>query len=69
MRLSTPAAFSLAAGVTAGVVAVIVAVADVVVAAVAAVIVVVVVDRSVHPIEKHADAYNGGGEPLGLEVG
>lgn len=62
MCLSTPAAFFVPA-------------ADVVFAVVAAVfaavldaVVVVVVIRSDHPIEKHADAYNGGGKPLPLLV-
>ena len=63
MSLSTPGTFSVPDAVAdvAVLVAAFAAAADVIV-------VVVVVNREKYAIEKHADAYNGGGKPLPLLV-
>ena len=65
MSLSTPGTFSVPDAVAdvAVLVAAFAAAADVIV-----VVVVVVVNREKYAIEKHADAYNGGGKPLPLLV-
>ena len=66
MSLSTPGTFSVPDAVAdvAVLVAAFAAAADVIVV----VVVVVVVNREKYAIEKHADAYNGGGKPLPLLV-